>query len=207
MHDNYNVSVMRRFRQDETAAMAAVLKNDGVISVPTDTVYGVCARMNSEKAEQRLREVKNRPKAKSFPLMCSDLEQIRTVAETDERSEKIIRAFMPGPLTVILKKKENIPAYVNGGMDTLAIRLAPGKAVKQLIEQVGCPLFMTSANQSGQPTCTSLDEIEAQCPLLDGMMEGEVHFGEASTIVDCTGEDLVILREGPLSLEQLKQVL
>ena len=198
---------MRRFQQNETAEMAAVLKKDGVISVPTDTVYGVCARMDSEQAEHNLREVKHRPKAKSFPLMCSDLDQIRTVAEVDARAEKIIQAFMPGPLTVILKKKENIPAYVNGGMDTLAIRLAPSEAVKNLIAAVGCPLFMTSANQSGQPTCTSLDEIEEQCPLLDGMMEGDVHFGQASTIVDCTKEELVILRKGPLSLEQLKTVL
>ena len=92
-------------------------------------------------------------------------------------------------------------------MATLAIRLAPSKAVKELIEAVGCPLFMTSANQSGQPTCTSLDEIEVQCPLLDGMMEGDVSFGEASTIVDCTKDELVILRKGPLSLEELNKVL
>lgn len=198
---------MRRFKQNEIEEMAAVLKQDGVISVPTDTVYGVCARMDSQKAEHNLREVKNRPAAKSFPLMCSDLEQIRTAAYVDERAEKVIKAFMPGPLTVILKKKENIPAYVNGGMETLAIRLAPSKAVKDLIEAVGCPLFMTSANQSGQPTCTSLEEIEVQCPLLDGMMEGNVSFGEASTIVDCTKDELVILRKGPLSLEELNKVL
>ncbi len=194
---------MRRYRQDETKKLAEILKNDGVISVPTDTVFGVCARMNSLQAQENLREVKNRPVTKAFPVMCSDLEQIKTIAVTDARSERIIQTFMPGPLTVILKRREDVPEFVNGGLSTLAIRLAPSAAVKKLIEETGSPLFMTSANQSGMPVCESLDEIEKQCPLLDGMMEGTVNYGEASTIVDCTGEELVIARKGPLSLEQL----
>ena len=66
---------------------------------------------------------------------------------------------------------------------------------------------MTSANQSGQPVCTSLDEIEHACPDLDGMMEGEPHFGEASTIIDCTKEEPVILRQGPVTMEQIQRVL
>jgi L-threonylcarbamoyladenylate synthase len=198
---------MRRFREEETEELAEILNHDGVISVPTDTVFGVCARMDSEAAQEHLRDVKHRPLTKAFPIMCSDEAQIKTVAEVTPLGEKMIRAFMPGPVTLILKKKAEVPAYVNGNMETLAVRMATSEPVKKLIEAVGCPLFMTSANQSGQPVCTSLDEIEHACPDLDGMMEGEPHFGEASTIIDCTKEEPVILRQGPVTMEQIQRVL
>ncbi len=194
---------MKRYRQNETDALAEILRNDGVISVPTDTVYGICARISSEKAQERLRDVKHRPLTKAFPVMCADLAQIREIAEVGVTAEKVIRAFMPGPVTVILKKKEGLPDYVNGGMETLAVRMATGPALKELIEKTGSPVFMTSANQSGEPVSSSLDEIEKSCPDLDAMMEGSVSFGEASTIIDCTGEIPSILRKGPVTIEEI----
>ncbi len=194
---------MKRYGQNETDALAEILRRDGVISVPTDTVYGVCARMDSEQAQERLRDVKHRPLTKAFPIMCSDLKQIRQVAYVGSTAEKVITAFMPGPVTVILKKKEDLPEYVNGGMDTLAVRMATSPALKELIEKTGCPVFMTSANQSGQPVCTTLDEIEKACPDLDAMMEGNVSFSQASTIIDCTGEIPAILRKGPVTIEEI----
>jgi L-threonylcarbamoyladenylate synthase len=198
---------MKRYSQSEIAAMAEILKNDGVLSVPTDTVYGVCARMDSEKAQENLRDVKHRPLTKAFPVMCADEDQIKEIAYVDDRAEKLIRAFMPGPVTFILMKKEEVPAYVNGGMETLAIRMATSDALRELIKAAGAPVFMTSANQSGEPVCTSLDEIEKSCPTLDGMMEGNVSFGEASTIIDCTGKELKILRQGPVTMEQIEKAL
>lgn len=201
------VSKMKIYTQQETSALADILKHDGAISVPTDTVYGVCARMNSLAAQEHLRDVKNRPATKAFPIMCKDLEEIRSIAYTDARSEKLMRAFMPGPVTLILNKKENLPAYINGGMKTLAIRMAPSKVICDLIEKTGSPLFMTSANQSGKPVCKSLQEIAEQCPLLDAMMEGSVSFGEASTIVDCSNTELKILRKGPITEKDIQKVL
>lgn len=196
---------MRRFTAAQIAEMAQVLKEDGVISVPTDTVYGVCARMDSLNAQEHLRNVKHRPLTKAFPLMCADLKQIEAVAQVDERSRRIIEQHMPGPLTVVLKKKEEVPPFVNGGMETLAIRMATSDTLKELIQAVGCPVYMTSANQSGLPVCTSLDEIEKQCPDLDGMLEGSVDFHEASTIADLTHENIRILRQGPVTLEELEE--
>jgi L-threonylcarbamoyladenylate synthase len=198
---------MRRFEKSETAAMAAVLKQGGVISVPTDTVYGVCCMMNSREAQEHLRDIKHRPADKAFPVMCADEAQIRTIAEVDARAEKLIRAFLPGPVTLILKKRAEVPAYVNGGMATLAVRMAPEAAVKDLILAAGCPLFMTSANLSGQPTAKTLDEIERDCPDLDGMMKGEPSYGRASTIIDCSGDEVKILRPGPVGMEQIQQAL
>lgn len=199
--------MIQRFDENELDKLAEILKNDEVISVPTDTVYGVCARMNSEKAEQKLRDVKNRPATKAFPIMCKDEEQIKSIAYVNEKAEKIIRAFMPGPITIILKKKEEIPAYVNSGMETLAIRMATSDEIRKIIELVDAPLFMTSANQSGEKTCTTLDEIEVACPLIKGMLIGDTKFGKASTIVDITKDDAIILRDGPITLEEIKKVL
>lgn len=198
---------MKRYKQSEIDQLAEILKNDGVISVPTDTVYGVCARMNSVKAHDKLVLVKNRPTNKLFPIMCADEKQIKSIAIVDEKAEKLIRALMPGPVTLILKKNSEIPEYVNNGMATIAVRMATSKVLEDLIRKTGSPIFMTSANQSGKPICTSLDQIEKACPLLDGMMEGSVSFGEGSTIIDCTSEEINILREGPISMEQVKKIL
>ena len=198
---------MKRYDASQIDELADILRKGGAVSVPTDTVYGICARMDSEEAQEHLRDIKHRPQTKAFPLMCADAEGIRSVAETDERSEILIRTFMPGPVTLILKKREEIPAFVNGGGDTLAIRMAPDEVIAELIRKTGCPLYMTSANQSGEKTCETTDEIEAACPGLDGILEGETKFGEASTIIDCTREELKILRQGPVTMEDIEKAL
>lgn len=198
---------MKIYKQNETDELAEILKKDGVISVPTDTVYGLCARMNSVKAHDNLMSIKNRPATKLFPIMCADETQIRSIAIVDEKAQKLIRAFMPGPITLILKKKTEIPYYVNNGGTTIAVRMATSKALENLIRKTESPIFMSSANRSGEPTCTSLDEIAKSCPALDGMMEGEVSFNKGSTIIDCTLEEIQILRPGPISIEQIMEVL
>ncbi len=198
---------MKRYTQNEINELADILKNDGVISVPTDTVYGICARINSIKAHHNLMVAKNRPTNKLFPVMCANLEQIKSIAIVDEKVEKLISKFMPGPITLILLKNPELPYYINNGGATIAVRMAPSKVIRDLILKTGCPVFMTSANKSGKTVCTSLDEIEKECPTIDGMLEGNVSFGESSTIVDCVCEPIKVLREGPISFEQIVDVL
>ena len=202
---------MKRYKQSEIEEVVTVLKNDGVISVPTDTVYGICARINSSKAYLKLVSVKNRPSTKSFPVMCSDIDQIESIAILDENALKLIKAFMPGPITLVLNKRPDVLSYINNAgtreTDELAIRMAPTPFLKELIKEVGSPLFLTSANKSGMDVCKSLDDIEKECPTLDGMVMGDVSFGEASTIVDCTGNDIKIQRQGPISEDEIIKVL
>ena len=202
---------MKRYKQSEIEEVANVLKNDGVISVPTDTVYGICARINSSKAYEKLVSVKNRPSTKSFPVMCSDIEQIKSIAIVDEAALKLIKAFMPGPITLVLNKIPDVLSYINNAgareTDELAIRMAPTPFLKELIKEVGSPLFLTSANKSGKDVCKNLDEIEIECSTLDGMVIGDVSFGEASTIVDLTGNDIKIQRQGPISEDEIMKVL
>ena len=199
--------MIKRYKVEQIEEMAQILENDGVISVPTDTVFGVCARINSQIAYNKLLEVKKRPLNKAFPVMCANKEQIKNIAIVDEIAEKLIKAFMPGPITLVLKKNNKLPRYVTNGKDTIAVRMATSKEIEKLITKIGSPIFMTSANQSGQPECTNLDEIEKVCPLLDGMMEGEVFYSIGSTIVDCRTKEIEILREGPISFEEIKKVI
>ena len=162
---------MKRYKSNEIDKLSEILKNDGVISAPTDTVFGVCARINSIKAYDKLVKTKNRP------------------------------------ITLVLRRREDFPEYINNGRDSIAIIMATSKALEELIRKVGSPIFMSSANQSGEPTCQDLDEIEKSCPSLDGMMEGEVSFGKGSTIVDCTSEKIEILRLGPISISQIEKAI
>ena len=198
---------MKEYQQTEIDELAVILKSDGVIAVPTDTIYCLCSRMNSEKARENLIKTKNRPENKAFPIMCNSIEQIKSVARVDERTKKIIEAFMPGPITVLLEKRKEIPEYVNNGLRLIAIRMATSKTLEELIKKVGSPIFMTSANLNGEPVCKSIEEIQEKFQNIDGILDGEVSYGQASTIVDCTTDKIKIIREGPISLEEILRVV
>jgi L-threonylcarbamoyladenylate synthase len=197
--------MIKRYSCNEINEVICVLENDGVVSVPTDTVFGLCARISSSIAYDKLVKVKNRPLEKSFPIMCANVEQILSVAVPTDVSRKLIDSFMPGPITLVLKKKNGVADYITNGKDTIAIRMATSKVLEDILLSVG-PVFMTSANQSGEPACTNLDEIEDCCPLIDGMLEGDVVFSCSSTIVDCTN-GVKILRTGPISLDDINNVI
>ena len=198
---------MKTYTQEQIDELAEILRNDGVISVPTDTIFGICARVNSKTAYENLIKAKNRPLSKLFPIMCADIEQINSIAIVEENSKILINAFMPGPITLILKSKSNLPKYANNGGTTVAIRMATSNVLKELIKKTGSPIFLTSANQSGMPTCTNVNEIEKACPSIDGMMEGTISFGKGSTIVDCSKNEIKILREGPITMEKIQEKL
>ena len=198
---------MKIYNQTQINELSNILKNDGVIAVPTDTVYGLCARMNSRKAREHLIEIKHRPENKAFPIMCNNIEQIKSIAKVDERIEKIINSFMPGPITILLEKRIVIPEYVNNGLRLIAVRMATSKTLEELIEKVGSPVFMTSANISGEPVCKSIEEIQEKFHNIDGILEGKVSYGQASTIVDCTSDEIKIIREGPISLEEILGII
>lgn len=198
---------MKRFSEDDIEEIVDILKNNGVISVPTDTVYGVCARIDSKKAHDNLILVKNRPETKPFPVMCANEEQIKGIAIVNEKAEKIIKSFMPGPITIVLNKKETVPDYITNGKKTIAIRMATSKTLEKIILSLGAPIFMSSANQSGEKTSESLEEIEKNCPKINGILEGKIKLGVGSTIIDCTSEKIKVLREGPIKLEEINNII
>ena len=195
------------YNENEIDELIYILKNDGVISLPTDTVYGLCGKIDSKKAYEKLLDIKERPINKAFPIMCADEKQVRKIGIVDKNVEKLISEFMPGPITLILERNENLDDYITNGKNTIAVRIATTKALVELIRKVGTPIFMTSANKSGEPECKNIAEIEKLSPLLDGILYGKYSFGKASTIVDCRFGEIKIIRKGPISEKEIRDIL
>ena len=198
--------MIKKYKPNEINKLVEILKNDGIIAVPTDTVYGLCANMNSLKARKKLELIKERLPNKSFPIMCNNIEQIKNIAVVTEDIEKLINAFMPGPITLVLKKSNRVPNYINEGSTEIGVRMATTKELHKIIELLGEPVLMTSANKSGEDVCKTIEEIEKKLPEIDAILEGLVSFGQASTIIDCTSNEFKILREGPIELEEIKKI-
>lgn len=181
------------------------LKEDGVLAYPTDTVYGLCVRFDHIEASERLRNVKNRPKEKSFPIMVSDVTQLETIAYVGEKEHLLVEKFMPGPITLILKKKAVIEPWMNDNRDTVAVRMACDDNLAKIIKEVGVPLFMTSANKSGEPVLNDFHDIVKQLDV-DEVYEGIPLQGVASTIVDCTN-DYQVVRPGPITQAMIDDIV
>lgn len=199
--------MVKIYNENEIDELVYILKNDGVISVPTDTVYGLCGKIDSKKAYEKLLDIKERPINKAFPIMCADEKQVRKIGIVDKNVEKLISEFMPGPITLILERNENLDDYITNGKNTIAVRIATTKALVELIRKVGTPIFMTSANKSGEPECKNIAEIEKLSLLLDGILYGKYSFGKASTIVDCRFGEIKIIRKGPISEKEIRDIL
>ena len=120
-------------QNSEINVLVDLLRKDEVVAVPTDTVFGVCARYDHIQAQENLRDLKKRPETKAFPIMCADMEQVLQICEMCEEEKRVMNQFMPGPLTMILKKKKGVPSFVNGGKDTIAIRLATSPILAEMI--------------------------------------------------------------------------
>ncbi len=181
------------------------LKNDGVVAYPTDTVYGVCVRFDHQNACEHLRNVKNRPLEKSFPIMVADMEQLEKIAMVNDIDRKLAERFMPGPITLILKKKDIIEPWMNDGKETIAVRMACDDTLKKIIKGLGVPIFMTSANKSGQPVMQTAQEIKEGLEvemIYDSKPGGE----KASTIVDCVN-GYKVLRPGIITQQMIDEIV
>ena len=175
-----------------------ILRKGGVIAFPTDTVYGLGADVFNFAAVERIYEIKNRPKHQQFPLLIANAEQLTILAESiPEITWFLARRFWPGGLTLVLSKKDSLPAYLASG-PTIAVRVPNHPVCLALIEGLGNPITGTSANTSGQPAALAVEEVGQQ-------LEGKVDLiidgsrcpgGKESTIVDTTHEPPRILRRG-----------
>ena len=185
-----------------------VLTSGGVAAFPTDTVYGLGAMAFDENAVTMLYDVKTRRMEKAIPLLIGDFSQLeRVTVGVTPMAEKLAGRFWPGPLTIILPRHPSIPNAVTP-LPTVGVRI-PDFAPTQALLRLTGPLAVTSANISGQASPSTSPEVEAQLggriPLiLDG---GATPGGRPSTVVDCTKHQPVILREGPISLEEILKAL
>lgn len=184
-----------------------LIKDSQVVAFPTDTVYGLGIRYDSEVAVNRLKEAKQRDANKPFPLMVSNIAQIDQVAYLDPDYSEVVKHLMPGALTIIVKKKKAIPDYATNGKDTIAIRMPDDEFVLELLEKLG-PLLVTSANMSGEKAANDENEVLQQ---LDGriaaVVKGHSLSAIPSTIIDLTAKQIKILRQGEITLDQIQPYL
>lgn len=197
-----------RFEKEDIDAVVELLKEGNVVAFPTDTVYGLAVVYENEDALEALKESKGRPENKPIPTMVSSLQQIEEIAKVDDRVRRLADAFMPGAFTIILKKKESLPAYITNGFDTIGIRMPDDAFVLELIEKCGKPLLVTSANLSGEETGITDEQVLSQLDgRIDAIVMGEAKGKVASTIVDLSKEEPVIIRSGPIEESAILSVL
>ncbi len=196
-----------RLTKEDRESVIQLLQKEEVVAFPTDTVYGAAIRYDSPLAMKRLKRAKHRPESKPFPMMVADFEQIYEVALVCEKAEKLMHAFMPGAITLVFPKKESVADFVTNGLETIAIRMPDDDWIREVIRKSGHPLLVPSANLSGEHPCHTSEEVLKQ---LDGRIKavvlGESERALSSTIVDVTKEQYGILRQGPISEEEIRTV-
>ena len=187
----------------------SILKQGGIVAFPTDTVYGLGAGAYLYQAVERIYQVKERPRNMPLPLLLADISQISGITEyVPPIAWHLAHKFLPGALTIVLHKSNSAPDIITGGGITVAVRIPAHPIPVALVEGLGMPVVGTSANLSGKPSTLTADEVFSQFGnkidlIIDG---GRCPGGIESTIVDVTGETPVILREGAISREELRQV-
>ncbi|MBI4187290.1 MAG: threonylcarbamoyl-AMP synthase [Chloroflexi bacterium] len=187
----------------------SILKQGGLVAFPTDTVYGLGACMDMPRAVERVYDVKRRPRDMALPLLLAGKSQINEVArDVPGVAWNLIDRFLPGALTIVLRKSERVSDIITGGGATVAVRIPAHPVPIALIEGVGTPIVGTSANLSGRPSPLTAGDVCSQMGdkidlIIDG---GRCPGGRESTVVDVTGEAPVVLREGAISREELERV-
>lgn len=189
---------------------AEFIRRGELVAFPTETVYGLGANLFDEGALAKIFEAKGRPADNPLIAHISDPRQLLLVARSvPPAASWFVDVFFPGPLTVVLPKRDTVPGIATAGLDTIGVRM-PGHALAhEFLSACGTPVAAPSANRSGRPSPTTAAAVLED---LDGriacVLEGDqTEVGLESTVVDCTGDDPVVLRAGAVSLERLQEVV
>lgn len=200
--------ITKLFNTKELNTIQDCLEKGGLIAIPTDTVYGLAVIANNEDSIQRLRVVKQRPDEKIFAYMVDCIDKIEEVCELTNRDRYLIHRWLPGPITFVFNKKQNNRIVSQSNINTLAVRIPNHPFILNLVSQMETGLYVPSANISGHPPCLNSEEILKQ---FDGLIEGivldEAYGQKPSTIIDCSSEELVCLRDGIITLEEIMEDL
>jgi L-threonylcarbamoyladenylate synthase len=201
---------MKTFVTDSPKKAAAFIHDGGIVAFPTETVYGLGADIFNKQAIRKVFEAKDRPADNPLIAHVSNIEQVGLLArEMPDSAKAFIDAFFPGPLTIVLPKRDEVPGLATAGLDTVGVRMPGEKITHEFLMACGTPLVAPSANISGRPSPTTwqavLEDLDGK---IDCILKGEPsRFGLESTVVDCTGEIPVVLRPGAVSIEELRSVV
>ncbi len=186
---------------------AELIRQGRLVAFPTETVYGLGASALLSDAAKKVYAAKGRPSDNPLIIHLARYEDAEKYCEVTPEFERLAKAFTPGPITVVMKKKDIIPSDVTGGLDTVAVRIPSHEAARELISLAGVPIAAPSANLSGRPSTTSADHVISDMlgridMIIDG---GDCEIGLESTIVAIVGENkLKMLRPGAVTLEMLR---
>ncbi len=204
------LDLRREKEYEEIEEAGKIIKNGGLVLFPTETVYGLGANGLDENAVKKIYEAKGRKPDNPLILHISKFEMLPQIAtEITDIENKLINAFWPGPFTIILPKTEIVPSIVAGGLETVGVRMPSGVIAQKLIDYAGVPIAAPSANISGRPSGTKVEDIYDELKdkvdyIIDG---GETEIGLESTVVRVIDGIPHILRPGKITAEQIKDVV
>ena len=190
--------------------VANEMRNGKIVVFPTETVYGIGTNGLNEASVQKLYEIRNRPTTKPISLLVSDISMAEKYTKSISDIEyKIMSAFFPGPLTIVLRKDAMVPNITTANSDFVGIRIPEGNIARKLVSYSGVPIAAPSANIAGHPSGTNIESIIADFnDTVDYFIDsGNSKLGQASTVVKVENGVPVILREGNISLEEIKKVI
>ena len=187
---------------------AECIKKDGIVAFPTETVYGLGANALKADCVKKIFEAKGRPQDNPLIIHVASKEIDKYVKNVPEVAKKLMDKFWPGPLTLILEKRDIVPMRTSANLNTIGIRMPNNKVALELIKESGVPIAAPSANISGRPSPTTIDVcVEDLKGKVDYIIGGEkCDVGLESTIVDCTVEPPLVLRPGGITLEMLRTI-
>lgn len=185
-----------------------LLKKGELVCFPTETVYGLGAISSSEEAFNKLIAAKRRPADKPFTLMCSSIGEAVRYCDVDVRSIAVLKRFLPGEVTVIVPARKDVAKWITLGTPWIGVRVPNSLEVLDLIERVGTPLLVPSANHSGEPTAKTFEETYSVFKdEVGAIIKGKCESNIASTIVKMEpGIGISLIREGPVPFEGIKRV-
>ena len=201
--------ICKLYENADIKEAANIIKSGGLVAFPTETVYGLGANALMSEAAKKIYAAKGRPSDNPLIVHISKTEDVNNIArEIPEIFYKLAECFWPGPMTVVLKKRNIVPNATSGGLDTVAVRLPDNNIARAIIKESGVPIAAPSANTSGRPSPTKASHVlEDMNGKIDMIIDGgTVGIGVESTIVDLTGDIPTLLRPGAITFEMLQEV-
>ena len=191
-------------------AAAEIIRRGGVVAFPTETVYGLGANVFDEEAVRKIFHAKQRPQDNPLIAHIASLDQFEQLAiDIPDFARVLVDELFPGPLTLVLNKAATVPSIATAGLDSIGVRMPRHELAREFLAACGTPVVAPSANLSGRPSPTTWEAVyEDLDGRIDCILQGDAtEIGLESTVVDCTGDRPIVLRQGSVTLEDIRKVV